>query len=148
MSTLNSSPWSSCHTIPSDTSIGSGLIDDLLSAMVERDWPASELFHIQLAYEEAIVNAIVHGNRRATDKTVHVEMTCDTQRVRIQITDQGQGFDPDKVPDPRQDELLEDPGGRGLLLIREIMSEVRYNETGNQITITKIKGDNPPSQSD
>ena len=68
-------------------------------------------------------------------------MSCDQDRVWIRITDQGKGFDPKEVPDPRQKELLEVPGGRGVLLINEIMSEVAYNEQGNQITMTKIRGD-------
>jgi len=108
---------------------------------MERDWPPAELFRVQLAYEEAIVNAIRHGNGCDPEKTVDVQMICDENEVSIQITDQGGGFDPQDVPDPRSDELLEAPGGRGVLLINEIMSRVDYNETGNQITMVKIKGD-------
>ncbi len=146
MATQQAASWSARHTIPSDTSIGSALINDLIEAMVEREWPALELFHVQLSFEEAIINAIVHGNGRAEDKTVEVEMTCDADLVCIQITDQGGGFNPGDVPDPRQDELLEVPGGRGLLLMHEIMSEVKHNESGNQITLKKIRGDNPPDE--
>ena len=75
-------------------------------------------------------------------------MTCDGDRATIQITDQGEGFDPSAVPDPRQDELLDAPGGRGMLLISEIMTEVSYNDLGNQITMIKIKGDDPPTDDD
>ena len=109
--------------------------------MLARDWPAVEQFRVQLAYEEAIVNAIRHGNRNDPDKNVTVEFTCDYETVRIQIEDEGAGFDLKKVPDPRSEELLEVPGGRGVLLISEIMSEVKYNSKGNQITMTKVKGD-------
>jgi serine/threonine-protein kinase RsbW len=139
MQTRHVSPWTSRQTIPSDTAIGSELVHSLLAAMAERDWPSVELFHVQLAYEEAIVNAIVHGNRAAADKTVQVEMTCDGDSVWIQITDQGAGFDPAAVPDPTQDDLLEAPGGRGVLLITEVMSEVTYNERGNQVTLKKTR---------
>ena len=107
---MHVSPWTSLQTIPSDTAIGSELVHSLLAEMLERDWPSVELFHVQLAYEEAIVNAIVHGNRGAADKTVEVQMTCDRDSVWIQITDQGAGFDPAAVPDPTQGELL---GGAG-----------------------------------
>jgi serine/threonine-protein kinase RsbW len=139
----NVAVWTLDKIIPSDTTIGSGLISDLIDAMMEREWPGADLFRVQLAYEEAIVNAIRHGNRFAEDKSVHVEMTCDADRVWIRITDEGPGFDTSAVPDPRQDDLLEVPGGRGLLLISEIMSEVFYNVVGNQITMTKIRGDEP-----
>ena len=133
-------PWTSRQTIPSDTAIGSDLVHNLLAAMLEREWPSVELFHVQLAYEVAIVNAIVHGNQGAADKTVEVEMSCDGDSVWIRITDQGAGFDPAAVPDPTQGELLEAPGGRGVLLITEVMSEVAYNERGNQVTLKKIRG--------
>jgi serine/threonine-protein kinase RsbW len=138
--------WTYEREIPSDTAVGSALVNELLEAMTEREWPATDLFRTQLAYEEAIVNAIRHGNRCDPEKTVRVEMSCDDERVTIRITDQGDGFDPEDVPDPRQDELLEAPGGRGVLLIREVMSEVKYNETGNVITMVKIKGEPEDSE--
>lgn len=139
----NVANWTFTRTIPSDTSVGSALVSELIDAMMERDWPGADLFRVQLAYEEAVVNAIRHGNRCSPDKTVDVEMTCDADRVWIRITDQGPGFDVHAIPDPRQDDLLEVPGGRGVLLISEIMSEVHYNEKGNQITMIKIRGDEP-----
>ena len=136
--------WTLEREIPSDSSIGSALANELIEAMTERDWPANDLFRTQLAYEEAIVNAIRHGNRCDPEKSVNVKMTCDDQRVTIQITDQGEGFDPGSIPDPRQDELLELPGGRGVLLITDLMSEVEFNDRGNQIRMVKVKGDDPP----
>ena len=135
--------WTLRREIPSDTSVGSELVNELIDAMTEREWPAADLFRTQLAYEEAIVNAIRHGNGCDETKTVTVEMKCDDDRVWIRIADQGTGFDPDSVPDPREGDLLEAPGGRGVLLIKEIMSEVHYNDRGNEITMVKIKGDNP-----
>lgn len=140
--------WTLRREIPSDTSIGSALVNELLDVMMQREWPSSDLFRTQLAYEEAIVNAIRHGNGCDTDKTVTVEMSCDDDRATIRITDEGEGFDPQAVPDPRQDDLLDVPGGRGVLLIHEIMSEVTYNDRGNQITMIKIKGDAPPVDED
>lgn len=136
--------WTFRKTIPSDPAVGSALIDELIGAMTDRQWPSEELFRVQLAYEEAIVNAISHGNQNDPAKTVRVEMSCGDQRVWIRITDQGSGFDPESVPDPRQDDLLESLGGRGVLLIHEIMSEVRYNDPGNQITMVKIRNDRYP----
>lgn len=139
----NVAEWTFSRTIASDTSVGSALVSELIDAMMERDWPGTDVFRVQLAYEEAIVNAIRHGNRCSPDKTVSVEMRCGADQVWIQITDQGPGFDPNSIPDPRQEDLLEVPGGRGVLLISEIMSEVRYNDVGNQITMIKIRGDEP-----
>ncbi|PNY37863.1 ATP-binding protein [Rhodopirellula baltica] len=145
MMPADNAAWTLRREIPSETTIGSELVEELIAAMTERDWPPADLFRTQLAYQEAIVNAIRHGNRCDPNKTVLVEMSCDDDRAVITITDQGDGFDPTAVPDPRSDELLEVPGGRGVLLIGELMNEVAYNDRGNQITMTKIKGENPPS---
>ena len=133
--------WRFRREIPSVIAVGSVLVNELIKAMTKFDWTPAEKFRVQLAYEEAIVNAIRHGNRNKAEKTVTVEMTCNDKQVWIQITDQGKGFDPYKVPDPRSEDLLEVPGGRGVLLISEIMSEVAYNKAGNRITMAKIKGD-------
>ncbi|MEL6105046.1 MAG: ATP-binding protein [Planctomycetota bacterium] len=133
--------WKLKREIPSDTSVGSELVNELLAAMTEREWPAPDLFRTQLAYEEAIVNAIRHGNRSDPEKSVTVEMTCGPDRVVIQITDEGDGFNPSEVPDPREEELLEVPGGRGVLLIHEIMNQVTYNDRGNQITMVKERSE-------
>ena len=77
MTTRHAAPWTARHTIPSDTSVGSQLIGGLLEAMLERGWPASAQFHVQLAYEEAMINAVIHGNCRSREKTVEIQMSCD-----------------------------------------------------------------------
>jgi serine/threonine-protein kinase RsbW len=59
--------------------------------------------------------------------------------VQIVIEDMGPGFDPDELPDPRDEERLEIPGGRGVMLIRELMTEVEYNELGNRVTMRKLR---------
>ena len=141
MSQQGSAIWRRETTIPSDTSVGSELINGLLEAMAERGWTATEMFRVQLAYEEAIVNAIRHGNRFAEDKTVDVLMQCDDEEILIQITDMGLGFDPKSIPDPREDDRLEVPGGRGVMLIHELMSTVGYNDKGNQVTMRKKRGE-------
>lgn len=139
MSEQGSAAWKHQSTIPSDTSIGSSLIVGLLEAMEQFGWPPQDIFRVQLAYEEAIVNAIRHGNRFADDKTVDVHMHCDMDQVSIEITDMGAGFDPRSVPDPRDDDRLEIPGGRGVMLIQELMTFVDYNERGNRVHMRKIR---------
>jgi serine/threonine-protein kinase RsbW len=77
-------------------------------------------------------------------------MSCDEDLVLIRIKDMGAGFDPNKLPDPRDDDRLEIPGGRGVMLIHELMGEVTYNEVGNEVTMRKRRGDDPeiPEESD
>ena len=144
MSQQGSAAWRRETTIPSDMSVGSDLVNGLIDAMGERGWSANEIFRVQLAYEEAIVNAIRHGNRFAEDKTVDVVMHCDDEEIVIQITDMGPGFDPKSLPDPREDDRLDIPGGRGVMLIHELMSDVIYNELGNQVTMRKKRGEESP----
>lgn len=148
MTEQDSGGWTHEKTIPSDTSIGSELVNGLLAAMQDHAWPASELFHVQLAYEEAIVNAIRHGNKFAEDKTVDVRMWCSTDEVGIEITDMGEGFDPESLPDPRAEDRLEIPGGRGVMLIHELMSEVTYRHPGNQVRMVKYRTPLPSPRSE
>ena len=88
---------------------------------------------------EAIVNAIVHGNRLDPAKKVHVECVVSPDVTRIAITDEGAGFDPASVPDCTSDERLEAPGGRGVMLMRSFMSRIEYNAKGNGVVLEKIR---------
>jgi serine/threonine-protein kinase RsbW len=132
--------WTMAITIPSDTSIGSPLVDKLVEQMRIRGWSDRDVFQVQLAYEEAIVNAIRHGNRFAADKTVEVQFECSDQSLAIRIADQGAGFDPKNVPDPTCEERLEIPGGRGVLMIRQCMSRVTYAGNGTCLIMEKDRG--------
>src|SRR6187399_434211 len=94
-----------------------------------------EIFGIRLALEEALVNAIKHGNQLDRAKKIRVAYRMLADRFEVQVTDEGRGFDPAEVPDPTEAENLERPCGRGLLLMRHYMTEVRYNSRGNTVTL-------------
>jgi serine/threonine-protein kinase RsbW len=96
-----------------------------------------DLFAIKLAVEEALVNAIKHGNQMDPRKKVHVSYRILPDHFEIHITDEGTGFDPRDVPDPTTPENLERPCGRGLMLMRHYMCEVCYNERGNSVRMSK-----------
>jgi serine/threonine-protein kinase RsbW len=95
------------------------------------------VFCVQLAMEEALVNAIKHGNREDATKQVRVHCALSAERIRIEISDEGPGFDPTAVPDPTDDSRLEVPCGRGLLLMRSFMSLVEFNAAGNCVVMEK-----------
>ena len=99
--------------------------------------PDDCLFAVRLALEEALSNAIKHGNRFDPDKTVTVRFAVEPETVKLTITDQGSGFNPAAVPDPTTDEHLEDPSGRGITLMRAYMDEVVYNSRGNEVRMLK-----------
>ena len=98
------------------------------------------VFAIKLALEEALNNAIKHGNGFDAAKTVEVVFDVDAKQAVVTVTDQGKGFDPETVPDPTVDENLEKPCGRGIMLMKAYMDEVEYNGTGNQVRLVKRNG--------
>lgn len=103
--------------------------------------PAS-CFAIRLALEEALANALKHGNKNDPAKTITLECSVDHQRVVLDVADQGEGFEPDAVPDPTQEENLEIPAGRGIVLMRSFMSQVQFAPPGNRV---RLVYDRPPS---
>lgn len=129
--------WSLHKEIPSSLDAGHQTIEQLISALESNGWEGRDLFHVQLAVEEAMVNAITHGNKQELEKMVEVEFKVEPFTTILRIKDQGSGFCLEQVPDPRDDEHLECTNGRGVMLIREMMSEVHYNECGNQVTMMK-----------
>ena len=98
-----------------------------------------EVFGIRLALEEAIVNAIKHGNRMDLGKRIHVRYRILPDRFDVGITDEGNGYNLDAVPDPCADENLERPSGRGLFLMRHYMTEVTVHPPGNRLTMCKVR---------
>jgi len=97
-----------------------------------------DIFSIRLALEEALVNAIKHGNQMDRTKKVHISYQLHPDRFDVQISDDGGGFDPGDVPDPTAFENLERPCGRGLMLMRHYMTEVTFNDRGNGVNMRKL----------
>lgn len=96
-----------------------------------------ELMAVRISLQEALANAVLHGNRCDPNKEVTIQYSIDDEGIRICVTDQGDGFDPEMVPDPRSPDLLAEPGGRGLLMMRHLMTEVRFNAGGNSVQLWK-----------
>lgn len=95
------------------------------------------IFAIRLAFQEAIVNAVRHGNGSDPNKRITVEISVDADRAIIQIEDEGMGYRPADVPDPTSPDRIRLPSGRGIMLIRAYMSRVDFNERGNRIRMVK-----------
>ena len=110
-----------------------------MAAIEKAGWEGRDVFHIQMAIEEAVVNAIEHGNKRDPSKLVHVVFNVFDDLVTLSVTDQGQGFDHNNVADPTVEEHLDQPRGRGVMLIRELMTEAKYNDKGNSVWMRKEK---------
>jgi serine/threonine-protein kinase RsbW len=108
----------------------------LLEAIRQRRYDPGSCFAIRIALEEALTNAFKHGNRNDPDKIVTLECRVNGESVVIDIQDEGKGFDPDAVPDPTEEENLEIPSGRGIVLMRSFMSEVVFQPPGNRVRMT------------
>ncbi len=128
-------------------------------------WTDRDRLQFGMAMDEALVNAMHHGNLEVDSKLrecedgsdyyelirsrrtispychrrVRVEAEFSERHICVQISDDGPGFDPGQIPDPTDDDNLHKVSGRGLFLIRSFMDRVAHNEAGNQITMTKLR---------
>jgi serine/threonine-protein kinase RsbW len=125
--------------IPSDLNETHRLQEIIESQLQECKYEDKDIFGIRLALEEAMVNAIKHGNQMNKDKRVHIRFRVAPDRFEVGITDEGPGYDPGDVPDPLADENLERPSGRGLLLMQHYMTEVVVHPPGNRLTMCKVR---------
>jgi serine/threonine-protein kinase RsbW len=90
-------------------------------------------FRLRVVLSEALTNAIVRGNGEDRTKWVDVRAELVPEVIRVSVTDEGPGFDPQTIPEPLQPEQLDVATGRGLFLIRKLVDTVQFNERGNSI---------------
>lgn len=128
-------------TIPSDTSAGQELQEKIIGILEQLEYPSRDVFGMRLALEEALVNAIKHGNRFDKEKQVRVECRITRELIFIEIEDEGAGFKLEEVPDPTEDDNLERPCGRGIMLMRHFLDKVEYSDRGNKVTLEKTRGE-------
>jgi serine/threonine-protein kinase RsbW len=88
---------------------------------------------ILIAVTEAVSNAILHGNKESNEKLVEIYTKITNGDLYIQVHDQGNGFQFDNLPDPTLPETIEEEGGRGILLIKELCDEIQFLNEGRII---------------
>ena len=157
-------PQQAAFVLENDLNLIGPLIEHMQNSLA--DWSESDRLQIGMAMDEALVNAMHHGNLEVDsklrdenydqyyqavrdrncqhpycDRRVRLEAEFSAQHICVQISDEGPGFDPESVPDPRDEENLHKVSGRGLFLIRSFMDQVAHNQHGNQITMTKLRRD-------
>lgn len=128
------------ETIPNDTAAALAVQDRIVRRLEELGYPARDVFGCRLALEEALVNAIKHGNKNDPRKRVRVSCRIAEDRFVIEIEDEGPGFHIEDVPDPTAEENLEKPSGRGIMLMRAFMTRVDYCGRGNCVLLEKHRG--------
>ncbi len=131
--------WTIDRTISSELEAGHRLLAELLAKLQVENWSARDIFGIRLALEEAVVNAIKHGNRLDAAKQVHLICKSTPDMIWVQVSDEGPGFDPATVPNWTEPEHIGAPNGRGIMLMRNFMSRVEFSCRGNVVTMEKLR---------
>lgn len=122
--------------LPSDPRVIDAAVTYLLDRARAFDFQGSRLnLNLRVGVAEALANAILYGNGADPEKRVRVEVELSAEEVAVVVYDEGDGFDPEAVPDPTLPENVERSGGRGIFLLRELMDEVRFNDCGNCVRL-------------
>ena len=92
--------------------------------------------NIMVAVTESVNNAIRHGNKFDKDKNVILSLFVEEDRLRFEVEDEGKGFDYTSLSDPTSPENIENPGGRGIFLMRNLSDEVEFSNDGRKVELT------------
>jgi serine/threonine-protein kinase RsbW len=126
--------------IPSQLKFIKGIAHNIIADAKLMGYDERELRDkIPVTVDEAVTNAIKHGNKFQEDKKVTIEVSMNTERIKIVVADEGDGFDVSAVPDPTDPMNFLKPSGRGILFMHIGMDTVRYNEKGNVLTLIKYR---------
>jgi serine/threonine-protein kinase RsbW len=88
-----------------------------------------------IALTEAVSNAIIHGNKCDVNKKVNIDTLSYSDKVCLRVEDEGNGFDPQNLPDPTAPENLMTPGGRGVFLMQHLADSVSFLENGRVVQL-------------
>ena len=124
-------------TIRSDFAAGHAVQRRIIDAVEKAGFNSQSTFAIKLALEEALINAIKHGNKLDQKKSVHIEASVTRDKTEITIEDEGPGFDRSSVPDPTLEENLDKCSGRGILLMEAYMNRVEWSRGGRRVHMVK-----------
>jgi serine/threonine-protein kinase RsbW len=123
--------------IHSDLSEGHEVQKRIIAGIEKLGFDQESTFAIKLALEEALINAIKHGNKRDRKKKIHIEVRVTPKRAEIMIEDEGPGFRRADVPDPTAEENLCKCTGRGILLMENFMDQVQWSHGGRRVKMVK-----------
>jgi serine/threonine-protein kinase RsbW len=123
--------------LPSDISLMNSVLQYLIVRVSTLGVINPERSNLFVALDEAFVNAVKHGNRNDVSKHIRITADLSADEARFTVEDEGEGFNVQAIPDPCDPENLFKSSGRGVLLIYNIMDEVKYNARGNRLTMVK-----------
>jgi len=128
--------------IPSDFHEGRAVQRRILEEVDKHRYGEEAVFAIRLALEEAMINAIKHGNKLDPHKKVQIQARVTDEQAEITIEDEGPGFDRATVPDPTTEENLERLHGRGILLMEAYMHDIEWSRGGRRVKMVR-RNDGP-----
>lgn len=129
--------WKLDEQFASQAAKAAAWIKEIVTQMSAAGWSEKLQLDVHLCLEEALMNAIKHGNSNDPKKSVFLKVWLSKELLRIEINDEGPGFDIDDVPDPCCAENLTKTSGRGLMLLRHYMDVVQYSKKGNSLFLEK-----------
>ena len=128
------------HIFPSTLESVDRAEQAVVDAARQAGFAEDDLHGIAMAVRECVVNAVTHGNRYDSEKTVQLSVARTPENLTVRISDQGEGFDPDALPDPLAPENLMRSSGRGVFLVKAFMDEYRVRRiepSGTEVTFVK-----------
>jgi serine/threonine-protein kinase RsbW len=124
-------------TVPSETRYIRKVSTKILGALAGFALDDRRVFDVRLCVEEAVRNAIVHGNHSDRRLSVRVTYWIEDSKLFIEVEDEGSGYDHNALADPTTGAHITKNSGRGVYLIKKLMDRVSYNDTGNRIMMVK-----------
>jgi serine/threonine-protein kinase RsbW len=134
-------------SLPSEVTAISPFVDKLMLLLRNCSCVPEGVSDVEIALREALANAIIHGNHEDRRKHVHVTCRCEPDEVSIAVKDEESGFDINTVPDPTARENIGSVHGRGILVMKALMDEVRFEEGGVIVHMRKSAGEAPKAAS-
>ncbi|HEY4505647.1 MAG TPA: ATP-binding protein [Candidatus Paceibacterota bacterium] len=150
-------------SLPTDIDLLASAGDAFVQKLIDAGWQhdSDEVYWFRMAFDEAFINAVVHGNlgfvkpkdseessmtvvrreqlEHPTDRRVYVDIDVTPNRVSLTIRDEGAGFNWREVSDPTVGDAVMKTSGRGLFFMRSFFDDISYNEIGNEVRIVKSK---------
>ncbi len=110
------------------------VVEALVDTLTKKLGISDEVYgKVLISTVEAVNNAILHGNKGNSTKTVTVNFTADGSIFEVTVTDQGEGFKYTQLPDPTDPANIENLHGRGVFIMRSLADAIEYNDTGNEV---------------
>ena len=124
-------------SIPSNPELIPEVDDFIISKIKDLDLNSDVISNLSLALSEGLSNAMVHGNKLSPDKIVTIKFSIDSDKLKISIKDEGEGFDPSSIPDPTKPENILRDSGRGIHIMKSFMSNINYkfDDSGTELIL-------------